>query len=245
MEITYPRDGNMARHFFWRGPKMVYSIWLEHKRLQEIVADFAIDLVISDSRFGLWTKKAKCVFITHQIEIKSPVFQGVINVLNRWVMNRFDEVWIPDYEQSPGLAGELSHPAILPQHAKYIGPQSRFSETIKMKAPVWKAVIIVSGPEPQRSLFEADMARQYIENNEPALLLRGKPGTKEEKQIDNLKIVNHLDDEAFVKALSETELVISRSGYSTIMDLHVLGLNAEFHPTPGQTEQEYLARLHS
>jgi hypothetical protein len=38
-------------------------------------------------------------------------------------------------------------------------------------------------------------------------------------------------------------MIIARSGYSTIMDLEALGLldKTEFHPTPGQSEQEYLA----
>jgi predicted glycosyltransferase len=245
MEITYPRDGNMARHFFWLGPKLIRNIWREHHILQKLVSGQGIDLVISDSRFGLWTKKVKCVFITHQVEIKSPIFQRLINVLNRWVMNQFDEVWIPDYQEKPGLAGELSHPSNLPANAKYIGPLSRFSESVIRKTPIWKAVVIISGPEPQRCLFEADMARRFIKSNEPALILRGKPGSEiEENQIGNLRTVNHLNDKALVQALSETELVIARSGYSTVMDLNALGLSAEWHPTPGQTEQEYLAEIH-
>jgi len=36
--------------------------------------------------------------------------------------------------------------------------------------------------------------------------------------------------------------VISRSGYTTIMDLAVLEKKAYFIPTPGQNEQEYLAK---
>lgn len=245
MEITYPRDGNMSRHFFFRGPKLLRSIRHEHRLLQSIVEREGIDLVISDSRFGLWTRKAKCVFVTHQVKIKSPHFEGLINRLNRWVMNRYDEVWIPDYETSPGLAGELSHPTSVPKHARYIGPLSRFKEPLQPRAEKqWKAVAIISGPEPQRSLFEAEIARELIESDEPALIVRGKPNEKEKREIGKLKMVGHLDDDALREALACTDRIISRSGYSTIMDLHVLGLTAELHPTPGQTEQEYLADLH-
>jgi UDP-N-acetylglucosamine:LPS N-acetylglucosamine transferase len=102
----------------------------------------------------------------------------------------------------------------------------------------------VSGPEPQRSLFEAELARRFIESDEASLLLRGKPNERDIKDIAKLKIVPHLEDDAFLAALSHSEKVICRSGYSTIMDLHVLGVKAQFHPTPGQTEQEYLASLH-
>ncbi|GAB5539027.1 MAG: glycosyltransferase [Salibacteraceae bacterium] len=243
MTITYPKDGNMAKHFFLNGPKLLQSIWREHRHLQRIVREMQIDLVISDSRFGLWTSKAKSVFITHQVQILSPVFQGIINWLNRWVMGKYDEVWIPDYEVGPGLGGKLSHPKRLPKHARYIGPLSRFNKPLERKEPTWKAVVIISGPEPQRSLFEAEMARRFIESGEPALMLSGKPEEQIEKQIGALKIVNHLEDEELLVELAQAERVISRSGYSSIMDYHVLGIEAELHATPGQTEQEYLAGL--
>lgn len=245
MEITYPADGNMSRHFFWRGPQFLLSIWREHRCLNSLIKSKDVDVVISDSRFGLWSKKAQSIFITHQVEIKSPHFQELINVLNRWVINRFDEVWIPDFEQAPGLAGELSHPHSLPKNAKYIGPLSRFEKPIERSESKWKAIAIISGPEPQRSLFEAEIVRRFIESDEPALILRGKPNEPETREIGNLKIVHHLNDKALCEELSKTELVIARSGYSTIMDLHILKISAEFHPTPGQTEQEYLAELHT
>lgn len=244
MEITYPEDGNMSRHFFWRGPALLKSIWREHRTLNSVIKKHGVDTVISDSRFGLWSKKAHSIFITHQVRILSPHFEGLINLLNRWVMNRYDEVWIPDYAESPGLAGVLSHPTRVPIHAKYIGPLSRFSAPIMKTAATIEAVIIISGPEPQRSLFEAEMARRFIENDAPALMLRGKPHEHSEKSIGNLKIVSHLDDQSLIEALSGCKKVISRSGYSTIMDLDVLKIDAEYIPTPGQTEQEYLATLH-
>ncbi len=244
MEITYPKDGDMARHFLWKGPQLLASIWREHRLLQKLICEKKIDMVISDSRFGLWSNRTKSIFITHQVQILSPKFQGIINVLNRWVMAKYDEVWVPDSKESPGLAGILSHPEKLPTNARYIGPLSRFRERIVPKNPIWKAAVIISGPEPQRSLFEAEMARRFIESDEPALILRGKPTDSGNKKIGKLKIMNHLNDAELIDALSKSELVISRSGYSSIMDYEVLGIKAEFHPTLGQTEQEYLAELH-
>ncbi|MEZ4720960.1 MAG: glycosyltransferase [Flavobacteriales bacterium] len=243
MEITYPADGNMSRHFFWRGPRLLLSIWREHQFLQKLIKAEHIEVVISDSRFGLWSKKAHSIFVTHQVEIKSPHFQGLINVLNRWVMSHYDEVWIPDYHDFPGLAGELSHPTNIPNHAKYIGPLSRFNHAIEKREIKWKAVALISGPEPQRSLFEAEIARRFIESEEPALILRGKPNEPETRDIGNLRIVHHLNDQTLLEELSQAEFVIARSGYSTIMDLHTLKIPVEYHPTPGQTEQEYLAQL--
>ena len=244
MEITYPKDGDMARHFFWNGPALLHSIWREHRLLQKSIVEKAIDVVISDSRFGLWSNRVKSIFITHQVQILSPNFQGIINLMNRWVMSKYDEVWVPDYKESPGLAGILSHPEKLPTNARYIGPLSRFREKIVPHKIVWKALVIISGPEPQRSLFEAEMARRFIESDEPALILRGKPTELGNKEIGKLKIMNHLNDDELIESLSKSELVISRSGYSSIMDYNVLGIKAELHPTLGQTEQEYLADLH-
>lgn len=244
MEITYPKDGNMPKHFFITGPLLLRSIWQEHKALQREVRQRNVDLVISDSRFGLWTSKAKSIFMTHQVQIMSPVFQGLINWLNRWIMSRYDEVWIPDYEKAPGLAGDLSHPYRLPINARYIGPLSRFEVPLVKRPIKWDAIAIISGPEPQRSLFEAELARRFIESGKPALIVQGKPDEPRDQQIDNLRVVNHLDDTELLEELAQAKKVISRSGYSSIMDYHVLEIEAELHATPGQTEQEYLAQLH-
>ncbi len=244
--ITYPADGNMVRHFTWHGLGLMASIWKEHQKLQRLIRSESIDLVISDSRFGLWSRHCRCVFVSHQIKIMSPRFEGLINRLNHWVMNQYDEVWIPDHAESPGLAGDLSHPDNMPKHYRYIGPLSRFDGKVVPKgADPMKVVAAISGPEPQRSIFEAEVARRLIESGERALILEGKPDEPKESQIDQLKVVHHMGDKRLAEALVSADLIIARSGYSTIMDLDALGVNnVEYHPTPGQTEQEYLARLH-
>lgn len=246
-EITYPTDGNMVRHFALFAPRLLMAIWRENRYLSSFLESEKVDLVISDSRFGLWSAKTRTVFITHQIEIKTPVLSGFINQLNRRVMKKYDEVWIPDYPEFPGLAGELSHPSKLPTNAKYIGPLSRFDSTnsIDQGEDLWDLVAIVSGPEPQRSLFEAAMKEESEAKDLKALILRGTPQLDKQSSTGQIRIENHLDDDAFSKALFNSRRIVARSGYSTIMDLHALGLKGEFYPTPGQSEQEYLAELHS
>lgn len=245
MMITYPKDGNMVRHFFLKGPSLILSIWREHQHLKSLIQKENIDLVISDSRFGLWNKHVQSIFITHQIEIKSPLFQGLINTLNRWIMNRFDEVWIPDYAEKPGLAGELSHAQKMPLRYKYIGPLSRFDKAICQSEVSNKVVALVSGPEPQRTLFENQIVNRFKSSPQDVLILSGKPDQINKQEINNITIVNHMNDAALNKALESATHVIARSGYSTVMDFHVLGIKAEYIPTPGQTEQEYLMKLHS
>lgn len=245
MEITYPKDGNMVRHFALSGPRLLHNIWREHKLLKTLTQKLQLTKVISDSRFGLWNRSVESIFITHQVEIQSPVFQEIINMLNRWIMSKYDEVWIPDYEAFPGLAGKLSHPKKLPVNAQYIGPLSRFKKPNQTTAPkLWDAIALISGPEPQRTLFEAEITRMFIKSGEKALILKGQPNLAENSVFENISVVNHLKDEELIKALLGAKKIYARSGYSTIMDLHALGLTATFFPTPGQTEQEYLAELH-
>lgn len=247
MEITYPKDGNMSWHFAKKGFRLIWSIFSEHRKLQSLIREENINLVISDARFGLWTRRCHCVFITHQVNIISPYFEGIINLLNRWVMSKYDEVWIPDYAQKPGLAGKLSHPKKLPANAKYIGPLSRFVRTNNFTQPEAEGTLaIVSGPEPQRSMFEAEIVRQHIESGEKLTLLKGKPEENKTQTIGNITLYPHLDDDALIAALKSHKNIIARSGYSTIMDFHILGVKrVAYYPTPGQTEQEYLAELHS
>lgn len=242
--VTYPRNGNMAMHFLKHGFPLLRSIWKEHRVLQKIVEQNGITMVISDSRFGLWTKRAKSVFVTHQLEIQSPVFQSAINWMNRRVMCRYDEVWVPDYEEGPGLAGRLSHPVKKPGQVKFIGPLSRFGHPILRTGKKWKALVMLSGPEPHREMLEKELVRHFMETDGLVLILRGKPERAGEQQMGNIRIVSHLSDAKLLVEMAQAEMIISRSGYSTIMDLHALQMPAFLIPTPGQTEQEYLARLH-
>jgi UDP-N-acetylglucosamine:LPS N-acetylglucosamine transferase len=53
-------------------------------------------------------------------------------------------------------------------------------------------------------------------------------------------VYDHLPAKALAPLIREAEIVLARSGYSTVMDLATLGKRAVLIPTPGQTEQEYL-----
>jgi UDP:flavonoid glycosyltransferase YjiC (YdhE family) len=164
------------------------------------------------------------------------------------MISRFDECWIPDYEESPGLSGDLSHKYPLPKNAKFIGPLSRFilPEPFSEKDTAnSKIMVIISGPEPQRGIFEDLLTRQLLELNHPGTILSGKPESENHSTfIGKLTILSHLPTDEMNSLLKSSSLVICRSGYSSIMDLHALGLKALFIPTPGQTEQIYLAELH-
>ena len=150
--ITYSRNIPMSINMIFQIPKILLQIRKEHINLDEIIKNYNIDGVISDNRYGLHSKKVPCVFITHQLEIKSPYFTKHIRNFNYNYINKFDFCWIID-DKETNLAGSLSSPKIQPKNTIYIGTQSRFNyKEIKKK---YDFLAIVSGPEPQRTILES------------------------------------------------------------------------------------------
>lgn len=249
---SYSKAGNMVLHLLMLLPHFMGSIFREHRNLKKLLTQYSFDIIISDNRYGFWNKQICSIFITHQVMIKTPAWlrfaEYPLYRISRMLICNFDECWIPDYKESPGLSGYLTHKYPLPKNAKFIGPLSRFQkpETLSDKKPDdVKITAIISGPEPQRSLFEDLIAKQLNESNHSSTIVSGKPES-EKAVIANarLTILPHLSTAKMCSLISSSSLVICRSGYSSVMDLHVLGVKALFVPTPGQTEQIYLAELH-
>jgi uncharacterized protein (TIGR00661 family) len=223
-------------------PKVLYSIFSEKRWLDRTIETNKIDIVISDNRFGLFNKKVYSIFITHQLFIQSPLLQSWLQKINYYFINKFDECWVPDFKNPPNLAGKLSHPLKLPSTPiKYIGSLSRFeANEIKEEKHL---LILLSGPEPQRTILENIIIAQLKNFFEPVLLVRGLPGNSNSIEVgQNVKHINHIPSEELEEAILSASFVIARSGYSTIMDLTKLKKKAILIPTPGQTEQEYLAK---
>lgn len=250
--IRYTGGKNFITNLFFQLPRLMVSIFKEHFFLQKLVKRRGIDLVISDNRYGMWSKRAYSVFITHQIELLPSSFVSMLPVkiatkAMRFAISKFDQCWIPDFPDAPGLAGKMSHPRKLPANAAYIGPLSRFKEFLQSvndkKEYLFNIMFIVSGPEPQRSIF-FDLIVEQLQNREGSfVIVSGKPDEKlSVMSSGNLKIYSHLKDPDMIKSIMLSKLIVARSGYSTIMDLYVTGGKAAFVPTPGQTEQEYLAK---
>ena len=220
-------------------PKILLSIKKEHAQLKSIINDFKIDGIISDNRYGMYSEEIPSVFITHQLEIQTPIFRSFIKKINHKLIGKFSECWVPDFETN-GIAGKLSHTTNTTINYKYIGPLSRFT---KKKSEIkYDILAIISGPEPQRSILEKNLIRELKLHKNKSLLLQGKPEKKHTDKINNLTIKSHLSSEELNLAMIESRLIICRAGYSTIMDLFKLQKNAVLIPTPGQTEQEYLSK---
>ncbi|MEO5999337.1 MAG: glycosyltransferase [Chitinophagaceae bacterium] len=230
----------------WQIPKILVKIKRENEWLTDFLANNKIDAIISDNRYGLYNTNIFSIFITHQLTIKTPFgkfFESRVRKLNYWFIQKFSECWVPDFEGNINMGGELSHPINMPLlPVKFLGRVSRIDE----KQPSIKGIellIILSGPEPQRTIFENILLNQLKGYFKPVVLVRGLPGEKEThiSPVKNLCIYNHLDTDILANLICSATYIISRSGYSTIMDLTGLQKKCILVPTPGQTEQEYLA----
>jgi len=262
--VTYPDSGWMALKMVAQTPRLIVSSIRENRQLNRIIRESKIDAVISDNRFGLFTRRARCIYITHQLWIKCPPglawLEPLLHRLHRWIIGLYDECWIPDFPGEPNLSGDLSHRGKLPANAHFIGPLSRFSkatasllETAGSEHPpllppasgggeLYDLLVILSGPEPQRTLFERQVLAQAGRLAGRVLIVQGKPEDKAARRREaNLDIVPHLPTAEMQREIQSAQVILARPGYSTIMDLTVLGKPAILVPTPGQTEQQYLA----
>jgi uncharacterized protein (TIGR00661 family) len=229
----------------WQIPGILHTIYTENRWLRDIIRAYKPDGVISDNRFGLHNKIIPCVYITHQLTIKAPGRLGewLAQKIHYHYINKFSQCWVPDAEGVPDLAGKLSHPAVKPKiPLQYLGPLSRF-EKLPVQQKLYDLLIIISGPEPQRTVFEEILLKELTAYTGKVLLVRGLPGSGlvPGQQQQNLQVVNHLSSGDLCLAIQQSALVLSRSGYTTIMDLVKLRQKAILVPTPGQAEQEYLA----
>lgn len=244
-DITYQKKGSLKLKLLSIIPKIIWGIFQEHKNLKKIIIDYQIDIIISDNRYGLWNKKTKNIFITHQVLIKSPfrfkIFDYLLFTVNNHLIKNFDECWIPDYENDINLSGDLSHKYKLSIDSYFIGALSRFTSTIEKSIKKYDLMVIISGPEPQRTKFEEIVLKELATLDLTTIVVKGTPEITQINQIENTLIYTHLNTNEMQKAISSSEIILCRSGYSTIMDLSVFGKNAILVPTPGQTEQEYLA----
>lgn len=242
--------GRNKRELIWnifsQTSKILRAIKEEHRWLKKVVREYGFDAIISDNRFGLYHDSVPSVFITHQLLIKTPFGKWADRALqkrNYYFINRFTECWVPDTEESNPLAGDLSHPKKMPAiPVHYVGLLSRLQQ-LDISKKKDHLFISLSGPEPQRTILENKIINDISHYNGTATIVRGLPGSSAViPSTNDIKFYNHLPTEQYNEEIQKAEYVICRSGYSTVMDIVLLGKKSILIPTPGQTEQEYLAR---
>ncbi|MEZ5006930.1 MAG: glycosyltransferase [Chitinophagales bacterium] len=247
--VLYSEGSQMVATTLFRAPKYLNAVRLEHQALEKLIDEHKIDVVISDNRYGLWTKKVKSIFVCHQLALIPPQpfdwATSAVYRLHRLFMDRYDEIWIPDFDKAHSLAGRLVHQFPFTSKMKLIGALSRFNDCISSGSitefGIIDIVCVLSGPEPQRSLLENKMREQAQLIDRDILIVQGKTETYKVERDGRITTISYLTSNVLYSILKEANVVIARSGYSTIMDLAALGKKAILIPTPGQTEQVYLA----
>lgn len=256
--IVYPKHGyNMGFWLLKNSAHLKAVMHAEHHYAEEMVRRHHYDILVSDNRFAFRSKKAYSVYMTHQRRIAFPhafrMFESVGEMWHASVMARFDEIWVPDLPEAPGYAGSLSHIAMSPRPLQFVGPLSRFMlpandtshENVMPQKNEEKdlgVVAVISGVEPARTQFEARLRFVLAQTPGHHVMILGKPtlGQKSWKE-GNITFYSHLPSVEFAQVVRRAEWVVSRGGYTTVMDMAVLGAKCIFVPTPGQYEQVILA----
>ena len=264
LKVKYADGQSQVGAMLRQLPSFLRGIWREHKELKRIVERYEIDVVVSDNRFGLWCGDVHSVYMTHQLMVKMPRglkwMEWAVWRLHRWFIGHYDECWVPDVEGEDNLSGDLSHKYPLLKNTKFIGPLSRFSTTpirwedVRVEAEAlglkerYDVVAVLSGPEPHRTNLEKQITdyRLQIIDGSSFLIIQGLPADdlRLAEHRDGVDYIPHLQTELLQWYMQEAREIVCRSGYSSIMDLHTIGRKAHLIPTPGQTEQIYLAEIH-
>ena len=221
-------------------PKLFVVVRKENKWLKKYLKKNKTDVVISDNRFGFYNESVESIFITHQLNVQAPFFEKLINRINSSFIKKYNACWVPDYaEEEKRLSGGLTNKNGT-KNIVFIGPLSRF-EKKEVQQKKHDILILLSGPEPQRTLLEEKLISTFVNTNYKIALVRGCFNERMQKLPLNFYTINMASSKQLQVLFNVSAKIICRSGYSTLMDLDALGLKALLIPTPGQSEQEYLA----
>ena len=259
LRLQYSKSNSQVWAIARSIPHIITWAIKDYIMLRALLQTEIFDRIISDNRFGFYSKKVESIYLTHQLHIRLPNgwrwAESIATRLHARVYARYNKVWVPDRKGDENrLAGELSilsdreiKSYHLDSKIEYIGPLSRFSNQRREITPtqIYHTVCILSGLEPQRSLLEQELIKRYQDSRERVLIIRGVIGTPNMRITHRqISIIPTLNDKELAQVLLHATHIVARSGYSTIMDFEALGVlhKAELIPTPGQPEQEYLAQ---
>jgi uncharacterized protein (TIGR00661 family) len=240
-KIEYPKNGIFFKLKILQNiPKILISVWKEHQMVNKMIVDYNLLGIISDNRFGVYSHKIPSIYITHQLNVLSGNTSFLSSKIHQKIIQRFNQCWVPDVDDHINLSGKLSRLTYSNLTIKYIGFLSRLEkENLPIKFPL---MIILSGPEPQRSILEKKLILEVSKYKKLVLFVKGIV-EKEQivKQIGTVLYYNYMTTNQLQQAFNESETILCRSGYTSIMDLIKLNKKAFLIPTVGQYEQEYLS----
>ncbi len=241
-KVTYAKHSKLfALKILLQIPKFLRVYGKERNSIKDIVRGENVSAIISDNRFGIFHSSVPSIYITHQIQVKAGFWTFLTSKIHQYIISKYAVCWIPDTPVIPNLSGSLSYEVSLTIPKRYIGLLSQFQkQSIPLK---YDLLVILSGPEPQRSILETKLLFQLTNTTYRVCFVKGTIEKEVRKMSkENLTCYNYLLQKELEKVINQSELIIARSGYSTIMDLAVLQKKVFFIPTPGQSEQIYLAK---
>jgi predicted glycosyltransferase len=234
-------------------PKMIAGWIYERRTVRKLIKNYQPDLIITEMRLGFWSKRVPSVLITHQLRFNLPKHLAWAGIFGEWfnrlVFRHYNYVFVPDAAGEPNLSGELSHKGRIARHPKvrYIGCLSSILPSDPPPAADLDLLVSISGPEPQRTKFEQKVMEQLPGLRGNILAVLGLPDAGDKNTEWNegaVRVRAHLGRSEMADAMQRAKRIVCRSGYSTVMELLALNKAAFFVPTPGQTEQEYLAEYY-
>jgi UDP-N-acetylglucosamine:LPS N-acetylglucosamine transferase len=244
-DIKYSKALPVAVKLLLDAPRIFNIIKQERKQLEQIIKDYNINVVISDNRFGMSSKNVESIYITHQLNIQAGIFSPIANKIHYYYIKQFNTVWVPDFEnEKDNLAGKLSHHHDL-KNVSYVGPLSRLP-IANSKENGFDYLCILSGPEPLRTELERVLIKKANQSDKRVCVVRGTTKGLNSFINKNVMIIDAPKANELSSLICNSKTIVCRSGYSTLMDLHHLNKqNCILIPTPGQEEQEYLAKFWS
>jgi uncharacterized protein (TIGR00661 family) len=249
--VRYSRHGwLLIPHLLLQMPAVFIRLHREHGEAERLAILHKADLIVSDNRYGCYSKQIPSYLITHQLRFQLPKWlewsAWISEWFNRFYFRHYRNVLVPDENRTPNLSGDLSHRGRITNHPKlrFVGPLSSLNSVGTAVKEDIDVLFLISGPEPHRTMLEDLIMTQIEDLPGKKVIVLGKPeasGDPHPWNRDDLKIHPHLVRECLADFMRRARLVVSRAGYSTVMELMAAGRKAVLIPTPGQTEQEYLA----
>lgn len=236
------QPGNMVWNIGRQLPRILWAVRSEQWATERVVRALGIKGILSDNRYGCFSARADSVMISHQLHLRvpGPALQWSANQALRLALSKFNAVWVPDVADDACLSGELSHGSTMHPKTRFAGVLSRMHAYERDYE--YDVAVVLSGPEPQRSILEQRLLDQAISLPQKFIFVQGQTQAKKHYYAaDNVEVVSYLTSRDLNDVLLASKTLVCRSGYSSIMDLVALGKKAILIPTPGQTEQEYLA----
>lgn len=239
--ISYSQKQSLTLKLLLDFPRIKKVIKKENEQLKHLIKENKIEVVISDNRLGLFNTEIETVYMTHQVNIQAGICSFLANKIHHYYIKNYNKIWIPDFDNvQQSLAGKLSQPSPF-KNTSYIGPLSRLEKNGSNEFS-FDYLFLVSGPEPHRTSFENTLIEIATKTNKKVCLVRGTNLNLETKISGNMTVFDLPNSNILSQLITNSETIVCRSGYSTLMDLHYLSkTKLILIPTPSQPEQIYLA----